>query len=363
MAGAVLVSCGLIVDFHAHLGREDPAAPPFMRHLFDVEGYLELQSDSGIGLTVLSYAPSDLEGTSDELDRAKEEHEFLTELVGQHPERLSALATVDPFGGPAWLEEAERALGAGLAGLCFPTSSRGRYLDAEDAQDAFAFANEQGTAIFLHPSDSPIEVDRAGDPILRDWIGRPYDTGICLSRLLLADTLSRYPNVRVVAAHSGGPLPMLIGRLDSVYQTFERRAMFAGGGPPGGGPPGGGPPGGGPPGGGPPGGGPPGGGPPGPRVSEEATLKPSIGGSVPSERTGQLYFDTASYHPASIRAAIETVGVERVVLGTDYPPAGRSPKPTIELIEGLGLAEEDRDRILGENARRLLERSKQPATP
>ena len=360
----------MIVDFHAHLGREDPGAPPFMRHLFDVDGYLELQAASGIGLTVLSYAPSDLEGTSEELDRAKEEHAFLLELVAQHPERLAALATIDPFGGSGWLEEAERALAAGLAGLCFPTSRQGRYLDADEAQDAFAFADEQGVVIFLHPADAPIELDRAGDPILRDWIGRPYDTGICLSRLLLADTLSGYPNVRLLAAHSGGPLPMLIGRLDSVYQTFERRAAFAGGGPPGGGPPGG-PPGGGPPGGGPPGGppggGPPGGGPPGgppgPRASEEAALKPSIGGNRPSDRTAQLYLDTASYHPAGLRAAIETVGVERVVLGTDYPPAGRSPKPTIELVESLGLAPEDRDRILGENARRLLDRSEQPPTP
>src|SRR3712207_8062454 len=44
------------VDFHAHLARADPAAPSFMRLLFDVEGYLERQEAAGIGLTVLCYA-------------------------------------------------------------------------------------------------------------------------------------------------------------------------------------------------------------------------------------------------------------------------------------------------------------------
>ena len=88
-----------------------------------------------------------------------------------------------------------------------------------------------------------------------------------------------------------------------------------------------------------------------------------IGGEPPSGRLGQLYLDTASYHPASLRAAIDTVGVERLVLGTDYPPAARSPKPTIDLVESLGLSDDDRDRILGGNARALLDRSGTPSRP
>ena len=208
-----------------------------MRHLFDVEGYLELQESSGIALTVLSYALSEDDGETT-LDKVRGEHDFLAGLVEQHPDRFAALAAFDPFGGAEWREEAERCLGNGFSGLCFPSSRGGRYLDSAAAQQAWAFADERGTVVFLHPSDSPFPVDRAGDPLVRDWIGRPYDTGICLSRMLLADTLSGYPNVRVVAAHSGGTLPMLVGRLDSVYQTLERRAaMFGGGGPPGGGPP------------------------------------------------------------------------------------------------------------------------------
>jgi predicted TIM-barrel fold metal-dependent hydrolase len=45
-----------------------------------------------------------------------------------------------------------------------------------------------------------------------------------------------------------------------------------------------------------------------------------------------------------------------VVVGTDYPPAGESPAPTVELVASLGLAEEDRDKILSGNGRQLLDR-------
>ena len=337
------------VDFHAHLAREDPEAPAFLRHMFDVEGYLERQEAAGIDLTVLSYGISDLEGTPEELQQAKSENDFISELVSSHPDRFVGFPGIDPFGGDPWLEEAERVLDNGAAGLCLPTSRKGRYLDSDEAQDILVLANDRSLVIFLHPSDSAIDMERAGDPTLDAWIGRPYDTGICLSRMLLADTLGKYTNLRMVVAHSGGTLPMLLGRLDYVQEGLERRAKLMAGAGPGVAPPGGGPPGGG---GGP---GPPGGkGPPGGGLRDEVKLKPSLDGTKASERIDQLYFDTAGYHPAAITAAMTAVGIDRIVLGTDYPPAGESPQPAIDVIEQLELEPRDQERVLFQNARELL---------
>jgi predicted TIM-barrel fold metal-dependent hydrolase len=336
------------IDFHAHLAREDPNAPPFMRSLFDVGGYLERQEHAGIELTVLSYALADLTGTEDELEDARAEHDFLADLIGSYPARFAALAGIDPFGGKPWLDEAERALDGGFAGLCLPTSRQRRYLDAPECADVLALAAERQAVVFLHPSDSPVDLERAGDGVLRAWIGRPYDTGICLARLLLAGTLDEFPRLSMVVAHSGGTLPMLLGRLDHVYDGFERRAaMRAGGGPPGGGPPGGGPPGGGPPGGGPPS-------PQGEPIPPEALVSPKLDGRRPSQRLGQLYLDTASYHPAALAAAVTAVGSDHVVLGTDFPPAGDSPRPTLDLVEAMGLPPEELELVRSGTARRLL---------
>ena len=59
------------------------------------------------------------------MDEIKGEHDFLAGLVEQYPDRFSALAAVDPFGGAEALAEAERALERGFTGFCFPTSGAG----------------------------------------------------------------------------------------------------------------------------------------------------------------------------------------------------------------------------------------------
>jgi hypothetical protein len=51
------------------------------------------------------------------------------------------------------------------------------------------------------------------------------------------------------------------------------------------------------------------------------------------------------------------VGTERVVIGTDFPPAGDSPAATIELVKDMGLDPSVTEGILSGNARDLLERS------
>ena len=55
-----------------------------MRHLFDVEGYLALQEESGIALTVLSYALSEDDGDTP-LDAVRAEHDFLAGLIDEAP--------------------------------------------------------------------------------------------------------------------------------------------------------------------------------------------------------------------------------------------------------------------------------------
>lgn len=359
----------MTVDFHAHLAPEEARAPEFLRSLFDVAGYLERQDAAGIDQTVLSYGLTEDGGSRKELDEARRQHDFLAGLIGRYPDRLAALAGVDPFGGASWLFEAERALEAGFAGFCFPTSRRGRYLDSAAAGEAFALANERRALVLVHPSDSPIGTDRTGDPFLAMWIGRPIDVGLCVSRMVIADTLAAYPNVRVVVAQSGGVLPVLLGRLEHVLTDFAQRPPEWGGPPEGRSPEGhpeaaGGsprlptgrlgkslmrlalklglrPP------------GVPRGGAALMRQLPKEPLRAAFGASI-EERVRRFYFDTATHHPATIQAAIAAFGIDRIVLGTDFPPVGESPAETIEVIDATGLACDERDKILAGNAREVL---------
>ena len=68
-----------------------------------------------------------------------------------------------------------------------------------------------------------------------------------------------------------------------------------------------------------------------------------------------------SQRSAPIAAAIATVGIDRIVLGTDFPPAGDSPDAAIAVLDHAGLSDEDKEKILTGNGRTLLEGAVQPA--
>src|SRR5215207_8181930 len=319
----------MIIDFHTHLARNSDMLPFFPHHMCDVERFLAEQAAAGVGTSVLSYLATSTDTDPEALDDARQQHDFFAALITSHPGRFAALAGIDPFGGGPWLAEAERALEAGFSGLCLPTSSRGRYLDSDEAEQALALANDHGVVVFLHPAESPAGMHSTGDPILDSWIGRPYETGISVSRLLLADTLANYPRLRIVVAHAGAVVPMLLCRLDKTFETLTRKAAFAGRG-----------------------------GahptlPPGLTGTAVQTLRPALDRPPPSERLTQLYFDTAAHHAVPVRAAIDTVGADHVVLGSDSPPAG-PPWPAVDIVLGLELGSHDRDDILFNNARSLL---------
>jgi uncharacterized protein len=72
-----------------------------------------------------------------------------------------------------------------------------------------------------------------------------------------------------------------------------------------------------------------------------------------AERQPNLYLETSAMpYPGKIAEAVERVGAERVVFGSDGP--GCNPRLEVEKIRMLGLGRDAEERILGGNAARLL---------
>ena len=67
----------------------------------------------------------------------------------------------------------------------------------------------------------------------------------------------------------------------------------------------------------------------------------------------RFYLDTLTHDTTLLRAAIELVGPERVLLGSDYPFDMGLERPA-EPVRELRLAPKDEEAILGGNALRLL---------
>ena len=70
----------------------------------------------------------------------------------------------------------------------------------------------------------------------------------------------------------------------------------------------------------------------------------------------RVYYDTAAsiflYSSGIYPAAVQIIGSEKILFGTDYPLIDQ--RRYLKQIEGSGLSKEDIDNIYGENAKRLL---------
>jgi len=75
-----------------------------------------------------------------------------------------------------------------------------------------------------------------------------------------------------------------------------------------------------------------------------------------AEVLGNVFFDTAAspflYQPQILTQVSDIVTVDKILFGSDYPLL--SPKRVIGQLESVDLEEEDRGKILGGNAQRLL---------
>jgi aminocarboxymuconate-semialdehyde decarboxylase len=211
--------------------------------------------------------------------------------------RLIPLATV-PLQDPARAATAlHEPPAAGLPGVMIATRAGERELDDPALTPFWEAADAAGAVVYLHPGFSGSA--RYGDFGLVNGLARVEDSTVTLARLLYAGVPARYPGARLVAAHGGGALPYVLGRL------VRNHAINPG------------------------------------RTAD------------PLESFARLYFDSVVFDPAVLEFLVARAGPDRVLLGSDYPfPIGDlTPR---DVVERAALPAGDRGRILGGNAARLF---------
>jgi predicted TIM-barrel fold metal-dependent hydrolase len=79
------------------------------------------------------------------------------------------------------------------------------------------------------------------------------------------------------------------------------------------------------------------------------------GGRPVREYVKELYYDSLAANPAFLDCAIRTVGIERILFGTDYPFGGpNSPRRGIESISQLPISDDEKEAVLSGTTDRLL---------
>src|SRR5262245_26730520 len=157
--------------------------------------------------------------------------------------------------------------------------------------------------LFVHPLEGGVDADDPLAGILGNVLQFPFRTTLMIERIMLKGMFEKYPNLRLCLSHGGGLLAFNIWRLDHSYslRTDLRKVV--------------------------------------PRK--------------PSEYLKQLYFDTIVHSVAALHYLIQVVGADRVVIGTDFPMGMGDLSPVSKVLE-LDVPQADRNRILGDNAKRAL---------
>lgn len=278
-----------------------------IREFVHIEKVLEDQDSAGIDRVLLCPWVSLLRYNAEAEEGRRVSmiyNEALASLAEKYPSRITPLGTV-PLQAPALASRMLEDLMAGtpLRGVEIAASVNGIYLGDDRFREFWSTVESTGAFVFIHPTTRGFGIDVLDEYYLWNTVGNPLETTITAAHLVMSGVMGSYPGLKIMLAHGGGALTSLRGRLRHAH-TFQPQAR--------------------------------------------SRLKES-----PAESIKRFYFDTVTHDPDVLKTLIDTVGVDHVLLGSDYPFDMGDLHPT-EIVRGLELSEADTGAILGGNAAHLL---------
>lgn len=217
--------------------------------------------------------------------------------------RLHGLASVplqDPEAAAAELRYA--VLSLGFRGAMIDTNVRRRPLGARGLEPFWRTATELGVPVILHPFVvEPVE--RFNEYYLHNLVGYPFETTLAACSMIFGGMLDQLPELEVVLVHGGGFLPYQVGRLDRGHGT--RQEVRAG------------------------------------------------GAKAASKYLRRFYYDTLTHSELALRFLCETVGADRLLMGSDFPFTLGDPEP-VRSVRKANLGAIAETAALGSNAAQLF---------
>jgi aminocarboxymuconate-semialdehyde decarboxylase len=237
-------------------------------------------------------------------------HRMLNDTLGawcaEHSGAFSWIASVPMPGAEAATAELDRAVAAGAIGAIVAANVEGTNL-GEVALDAFwAKAQALDVPVLVHPVVAT-PAPRAAKFALAQIAQYTFDTTLGVGSLIFSGVLDRFPRLTVILSHGGGAFPYLMGRFDLMHERMDRASQ-----------------------------------------GDVAARSPSAYGA-------QLAYDTIVHAPKALRFLADTVGLDRIALGTDYsfPPADLEP---LASLRAAGFSAADIETVADRNPRRWFKR-------
>ncbi len=238
---------------------------------------------------------------------ARECNDYVAELTGAYPQRFAGMATLPMQDVNAAVGELERAVNVlGLKGAQISDHVNNKTLDEPEFTPFWAAAEQLGALIFFHQEgDDTIVAPRDTKGwFIDNSIGNLADRVVTFGALVYGGVLDRFPDLKVCLAHGGGFACFGAGRMDRGWQ-----------------------------------------------VRSEARAQ---GADMPSRYLNKVYYDCLTHSEAALRYMIDSAGIDRIFLGSDWPYDMGIDSP-VEWVNSLeSLTQEEKEAILWKNLERTL---------
>ena len=272
----------------------------------DLQERLDAMDRHGIDMQVLTLTTPGVEREKPErgIRLARLANDGFGEIVEEHPDRFTALATLPLQAPEAAAVELDRAVEeCGLRGAMLMSNVEGQPLDSGRFMPVYERAVKLDVPLYIHPT-SPINHAAMEDYRLVPILGFGVDTTLAVLRLVFSGVLKRLPRLKLAASHLGGVYPYLRGRIDTGFHAY-------------------------------------------PECKVDIT-------EPPSRYMKRVWMDSIIYDEEVFMSAYAFSGPEKIMLGSDFPHQIGDLENAVDRIMRLAICDEEKEKILGGNAAKLL---------
>jgi aminocarboxymuconate-semialdehyde decarboxylase len=283
---------------------------PFMTltpPMFDLDMRIKDMDAAGVDLAIISLTCPSVywgdETISSELAAKMNGH--WAEAQTAHPDRIRWFATLPWTYPQAAIAELQRAEKDGAVGVFVAANLGTMPLTDPALEPVWEAIEKSGLPVLVHPTTPPgMEQMDMRKYNLVAAIGFMFDTTLAFTRMILDGFLDRHPDLKLIAAHGGGTLPYLAGRLDICYDTMPAcREM----------------------------------------INER-----------PSEYLQRIYYDAVTFTEEALLTCMAVAGHRNVLYGSDYPHNIGDMQGCLERVDAL--PKKQRKSIRSNNAVRIFTR-------
>lgn len=253
---------------------------------------------------------------------ARDCNDEIAEMVEERPTRFAGLATLPMQDIRSAIEELDRVMDdLNLMGAVVSDHVNGKLWDEPEFLPFFKAAEAKGAILHFHQGGrlGTVVHGRTKRYSLPNAIGNLSDRAITFSSLVFGGVMDACPDLKVLLAHGGGYASFGASRLDKVAGAYEGSYPEGPLTPPF----------------------------PQPEGQYQLTRPPST-------YLKEFFYDCCVYDGPTLRFIIDKVGIDQVMLGTDYP-APMLLTDSVNWINSLPeLNAKEREAILVENPMRFL---------